>query len=99
MYIVSVTLFVKPECVEQFKAATLDNARNTRREPGNVRFDVLQAADNPNQFQLYEAYHGPEGFAAHQTTTHYARWRDSVGEWLSQPRTAVKSNSLFFGDE
>jgi quinol monooxygenase YgiN len=56
MYVVAVTIFVKPENIAPFIEATLDNARNTRREPGNLRFDVLQSADDPARFMLYEVY-------------------------------------------
>lgn len=98
MYIVSVTIFVKPENVQQFIEATLDNARNTRKEPGNVRFDVLQAEDDPTHFQLYEVYHQKEGFVAHQQTEHYARWKQTVADHMAQPRQAGKFGALFFGD-
>ena len=97
MFVVAVTLFVKPEFVESFKEATLDNARNTRLEPGNVRFDVLQAEDDSARFLLYEAYHSKDGFTAHQQTAHYARWKNAVADWMAQPRVGVKHNSVFFG--
>ncbi len=48
MYVVCVHVHVKAEVVEPFLRATLDNARNTIQEPGNLRFDVLQQADDPN---------------------------------------------------
>lgn len=98
MYVVAVTVFVKPENVQQFIDATLDNARNTRKEPGNLRFDMLQAEDDPNRFLFYEAYHDKSGFAAHQATPHYARWKAAVADWMAQPRQGVKHNSVFFGD-
>jgi autoinducer 2-degrading protein len=98
MYVVSVTVHVKPELVESFIQATLDNARNTRGEPGNVRFDVSQVEDNPNQFLLYEVYRNKEGFAAHQQTEHYLRWKETVADAMAQPRQGVKHNSIFFGD-
>ena len=98
MYVVSVTVHVKPEPVEQFIEATLDNARNTRAEPGNVRFDASQVADNPAQFLLYEVYQTPDDFAQHQQTEHYLRWKQTVAEWMAQPRQGVKHNSIFFGD-
>jgi autoinducer 2-degrading protein len=99
MYVVAVTVFVKPDCVEAFREATLDNARNTRKEPGNLRFDVLQAEDDPTRFMLYEAYKTREDFGKHQTTAHYLRWKPAVADWMAQPRQAVKHNSVFFGDE
>src|SRR4051812_5846353 len=98
MYIVAVTIFVKPESVEAFIAATLDNARNTRREKGNVRFDVSRSEEDPNRFLLYEAYHAKEDFAAHQQTPHYARWKEAATEMMSQPRVGVRHQSVFFGD-
>jgi autoinducer 2-degrading protein len=99
VYVVAVTIFVKPEHLDAFKAATLDNARNTRKEPGNVRFDVLQAEDDPTRFLLYEAYHAKDGFTGHQQTEHYLRWKQAVTDWMAQPRQGVKHSSLFFGDE
>ena len=98
MYVVCVTVLVKPEFVPKFIQATLDNARNTRREPGNVRFDVLQAEDDPSRFTLYEAYHAKDDFAGHQQTEHYLRWKQTVGDWMAQPRQGIKHNALFFGD-
>jgi autoinducer 2-degrading protein len=98
MYVVAVTVFVKPPNVQAFIDATLDNARNTRREPGNLRFDVLQAEDDPNRFLLYEAYRAKEDFTAHQQTPHYLKWKQTVADWMAQPRQGVKHHSIFFGD-
>ena len=98
MFVVAVTVNVKPEFVEQFKDAILDNARNTRKEPGNVRFDVCQSEEDPAHFILYEVYRGPEDFAAHQQTPHFLRWRDKVADWMAQPRSRVKCWTIFFGD-
>lgn len=98
MFVVAVTIFVKPQHIDAFRAATLDNARNTRREPANLRFDVLQAEDDPARFLLYEAYRDKDGFAHHQTTAHYARWKQAVADWMAQPRQGVRHHTLFFGD-
>jgi len=98
MYVVSVSIVVKPEFLPQFIEATLDNARNTRKEPGNLRFDVVQGDEDPTRFQLYEVYHTREDFAAHQQTPHYFRWRDAVPEWMAQPRQATKLRPIFYGD-
>jgi autoinducer 2-degrading protein len=98
MFVVSVTVHVKPECVKPFIAAILENARGTRAEPGNIRFDVLQSQDDPTHFMLYECYKGPADFAAHQQTAHYARWKAAAADWMAGARSAVKCKSLFFGD-
>lgn len=98
MYVVSVTVHVAEGRAREFIEATLENARNTRQEPGNVRFDVLQADDEPARFLLYECYRTKDDFARHQQTEHYLRWRQAVADWMAQPRQGVKHNSLFFGD-
>lgn len=98
MHVVAVTVFVKPEFVTQFMEATLDNARNTRREPGNLRFDVLRAEEDPTRFMLYEAYKAKEDFAKHQQTEHYLRWKSTVADWMAQPRQGAKHHTIFFGD-
>lgn len=98
MYVVCVTIFVKAECVAGFVEATFDNASNTRKEPGNVRFDVLRAEEEPTRFFLYEAYQTKEDFAKHQQTPHYLRWKAAVAEMMAQPRQGVKHTALFFGD-
>ena len=99
MYVVAVTIFVKAEFVDAFAKATLENARNTRKEPDNLRFDVLNATDDFTCFMLYEAYTSKEGFAAHQRTAHYAKWKETVADWMAKPRVGLKFNTLFFGDE
>lgn len=98
MYVVAVTVFVKHANVQPFIEATLDNARHTRREPGNLRFDVLQSEDEPSRFMLYEAYRSKEDFATHQQTGHYLRWKQAVADWMAQPRQGAKHTSIFFGD-
>jgi len=98
MYVAAVTVHVKEPFVRDFIEATLDNARNTRREPGNVRFDVLQCKDDPTRFSLYEAYRTKDDLAKHQQTEHYLRWKQAVTDWMAQRRQSVKYNSLFFGD-
>jgi autoinducer 2-degrading protein len=98
MYVVAVTVHVKPEHVGSFLQATLENARSSRQEPGNVRFDVLQAEEDSTRFLLYEVYRDKEDFTKHQQTAHYLRWKETVADAMAQPRQGVKHHSLFFGD-
>jgi autoinducer 2-degrading protein len=99
MYVVAVSVWVKAEFVGQFKAATLENARNTRHEVGNVRFDVSQGEEDPSRFLLYECYRRKEDFVSHQQTPHYLTWKGAVAEWMAQPRQGVKYKSVFFGED
>ena len=95
MLVVHVQVRVKPECVEAFRAATLENARNSVREPGVARFDVAQREDDPTRFTLVEAYRTAEAPAAHKATAHYAAWRDAVEGMMAEPRRSVKFESVF----
>ena len=99
MYVVTVSVKVRPEHVKSFIEATLDNARNSRKEPGNVRFDVLQSEQESERFLLYEAYRSAEDFTAHQKTDHYLRWREAVADAMAEPRQGVRHHSLVFGDQ
>ena len=99
MLIVHVFVHVKPDCVEAFQAASLENARHSVQEPGIARFDVVQQADDPTRFVLVEAYRSIEATVAHKATAHYARWRDAVAEMMAEPRTAVKFENVFPPDE
>jgi (4S)-4-hydroxy-5-phosphonooxypentane-2,3-dione isomerase len=82
-----VHLQVKPECIERFLSETTENARNSRKEPGIVRFDLIQEVENPNQFALFELYRDQPAVEAHRLTAHYAKWRDAVPSLLVTERT------------
>jgi autoinducer 2-degrading protein len=99
MFVLSVSIHVKPEHVEGFIAATLENARGSRSEPGNLRYDMLRDTDDPNHFLLYEVYRDAEALAAHRETPHYQKWAATVEPWLAEPRQRVRSQPLFYGDE
>ena len=99
MLIVHVLVHVKPDCVEAFKSASLENARNSVLEPGIARFDVIQQADDPTRFVLVEVYRTVEATAQHKETAHYARWRDAVADMMAEPRYSVKYGNLFPADD
>jgi (4S)-4-hydroxy-5-phosphonooxypentane-2,3-dione isomerase len=93
---VHVHVHVKLDCVEAFRAATIENARNSVKEPGVVRFDVIQQQDDPTRFVLIEVYRTVEATAAHKETAHYKTWRDVVADMMAEPRTSVKFNEVFW---
>ena len=99
MLIVHVHVQVKPGHVDAFIAATLENARQSVKEPGIARFDVIQQADAPARFVLVEVYRTADAAARHKETVHYQTWRDRVAEMMAEPRTGVKYANLFPGDE
>ncbi len=95
MFIVHVFVHVKPDCVEAFKAATLENAKSSVREPGVARFDVCQRKDDPARFVLVEAYRTPEDPAKHKQTAHYGKWREAVADMMAEPRSSTKYDNVF----
>lgn len=99
MFIVHVHARVKPESAAAFREASVENARNSIREPGIARFDVVQQVDDPARFVLIEVYRSPAAAAAHKETAHYARWRDTVAGMMAEPRHSVKYGNAFPGDE
>ena len=95
MYVTLVHAHVKAEPLEQFLDATRANHEGSIREPGCLRFDILQSADDPTRFVFYEAYVDEAAARAHKETAHYAEWRDLVADWMVEPRTGVRYVGLF----
>ena len=98
MLITHVMIHVKPEQVEAFKAATLDNARHSAREPGIARFDVIQQADDPTRFVLVEVFRDAQAPARHRETAHFAAWLAAVTDMLVEPRTRAQYTNIFPND-
>lgn len=98
MVVVHVDVHVKSEQIDDFIAATLENARNSVQESGIARFDVIQDQSDPAHFVLVEVYRTVEDTVRHKETAHYAAWRDAVAPMMAVPRTSVKYANLFPAD-
>jgi len=95
MLAVHVNIQVKPGCAERFIEATKENARNSLKEPGIARFDLVQQQDDPTRFMLVEVYRDAEAPLRHKETAHYACWRDTVEAMMAVPRTSIKYTTLY----
>jgi quinol monooxygenase YgiN len=95
MHIMHVYIKIKPECVDDFIKATIDNARNSVKEPGVARFDFLQRQDDPAQFVLCEVYHSLEDVDKHKQTEHFNRWFETVKDMMPEPRTRNFYRNIF----
>ncbi|MGD8590676.1 MAG: antibiotic biosynthesis monooxygenase [Chromatiales bacterium] len=95
MQVTIVHVVVSPDHVEDFIAASRLNHEASVKEPGNRRFDILQSAEDPTRFVLYEAYEDAAEAAKHKQTEHYLKWRETVAEWMAEPRRGVPYNGLF----
>jgi autoinducer 2-degrading protein len=98
MHVVHVFVRVRPEAVESFRRATIDNARSSLKEPGIVRFDVSQRTDDPTRFVLVEVYRTKDDPARHRETAHYAAWRDAVEPMMAEARAKVEYVNVFPDD-
>jgi (4S)-4-hydroxy-5-phosphonooxypentane-2,3-dione isomerase len=98
MLIVVVNIRVKPEHLEAFKAATIENARNSIQEAGVAQFDVLQMSDDPTRFLLYEAYRSADAPARHRETAHYNTWVATVTDMMAEQRTRTTFANIFPAD-
>ncbi len=99
MIAIFVHIWVKKKHIHEFLEATVANHNQSVREPGNLRFDILRDAAEPNKFVLYEAYESEEAAAAHKSTQHYLTWRDTVEDWMKKPREGRKHMILYPKDK
>ena len=98
MNIVLVHVHVKPEFVDAFNQASLENASNSVKEEGVARFDIIQQMDDLTRFILVEVYKTAEAQSAHKETAHYLKWRDTVADMMAEPRQGVKYSNIFPDD-
>jgi quinol monooxygenase YgiN len=100
MYAIFVTIKIKPGFAEQFKAASLGDAQGSvRDEPGCLRFDMHQNAEDPNTFHLYEVYENQEAHLnAHRNAPHYIKWRETVQNWFDGDPQRVTLTTIFPSD-
>ena len=94
MIVTLVHVRVKPEHIDDFIQAASRNHHQSVREPGNLRFDILQDAGDPSKFVFYEAYKDGDAAAAHKLTSHYLEWKEKVADWMAAPREGVRYNGL-----
>ena len=98
MIIVTVYVSVKPEMAEGFIRATNENAQNSIWEPGIIRFDFIQQADDPSNFLLLEVYKNEDAITSHKETSHYSKWKNTVENMMSLPRKSIKYINIFPDD-
>ncbi len=94
MIVTTVIVYVKPENINDFIEASSKNHEASIKEPGNMRFDILQCATEPARFLLYEAYESEEAAAAHKKTEHYLKWRETVAPWMAKPRQGISYKAI-----
>ncbi|MFW5728684.1 MAG: antibiotic biosynthesis monooxygenase [Spirochaetota bacterium] len=86
MIVRAITVHVNEKDIDAFKEATAANHRGSIQEPGILRFDVLQNAERPTEFLLYEVYRSQEATERHKETEHYKVWKETVEPMMTGDR-------------
>lgn len=86
MNVTLVEINIRPERVDEFLDVFRANHEGSIKEPGNLRFDVLQDTEIPTKFFIYEAYQNDEAVLAHKKTPHYLACVEKLDEMMSEPR-------------
>ena len=85
MYIIIASIQIKEGHKAEFIEAMLDDAKGSvNDEPGCLRFDVVQDAEDPNRIWLYEVYKDEAAFQAHTQAPHFVKWRETVADWRDE---------------
>jgi autoinducer 2-degrading protein len=86
---------VKPDARERFlKAIEVDALGSERDEPGCMRFNVLQDAQDRNVYYFYEVYRDEAALEAHRAAPHYAVWR-AAADTLDGSPEATRCQTVF----
>ena len=89
---------VKPELKQRFlDAIEVDALGSEKDEPGCLRFNVLQDAQDANVYYFYEVYKDQAAFEGHRAAPHYATWR-SAADTLDGPAEATRCETVFPAD-
>jgi quinol monooxygenase YgiN len=60
-------------------------AETSRRDEGNLRFDVVQSAVRPNHFTVIEAWQSQKALDAHAAASHTRQYRDELQPLTGSP--------------
>jgi quinol monooxygenase YgiN len=74
MFVLQVSIRIKPENVDAWMKKAAENAREARKEPGCRQFDILVDPNDRTKVMLYEVYDDEKAFEAHQQTPHFKKY-------------------------
>lgn len=95
MITVHVHIHIKNEYIDDFISLTLENARNSVKESGVIRFDFFRQDDDSLRFLLVEMYQDADAVLSHKQTAHYAKWKAGVEPMMAEPRYSLKYSNIF----
>ena len=95
MYVIIAPIQVQEGHKGAFIEAVVEDARSSvNHEPGCLRFDVIQDANDPNRIWLYEVYKDEAAFQAHLQAPHLIKFRETTQAWRAEgPQGAGRGSS------
>lgn len=90
-----IELHVAPENVARFSEISERNARASRKEPGNLRFELHQSWQDPTIFFLHEVFADEAAVHAHRETAHYKEWKQTAEPMIISPRKTTDCRIVF----
>jgi len=97
LYVAAIDLDIVPAEIEKFKAALMENAAASVKEPGCREFNIHVLASNPNHIFIYEVYDNEAAAQAHRQTDHFKKYAGITGNMVAKREvrilTSVAMNS------
>lgn len=89
-----------PEHVAEVEAEMRIMVRETRQEPGNLRYDLLreQTPDGTVRFHVQERYRDLDAVQAHRDSPHYQAYRAKAGAWFQEAPQVTLLTDVALGD-
>jgi quinol monooxygenase YgiN len=84
IYVVA-TLTVKPETRAEFIAAATACIRETRKEPGNIAYDMHESVTDPSKMVFVEQWESIEPTVPHRTAEHMKTFGRVAVKCMSAP--------------
>ena len=96
MLCVFVRFHIKPECREQFIALAGNCIRETRKEPGNISYDMGPERIGENVFTFFERWKDQESVDWHESRPYFLAFDKAVGAMMDGKVEVFKIDPLEF---
>lgn len=95
MHMRVVSMRIKPEFVEAFKASSAEGIEKLLAEPGVVSSALLQKAEEPDSFLFIEAYVSVEAYNEHLKSKCFLDWQAGVASLLDGEAISVEYEPIY----
>lgn len=76
---------VMPNFAADTTKALREFASESKKDPGVIRFEVLQQDGRPNHYTIVELWRSRDAFEAHSASEHTRRFREKLHPMLGSP--------------